>query len=511
MKFAVGVKWPASPARVALLTADNWDDWFRFETTLILKIRSADGSIARIGALKMGESPMPGRSALLPERFDQLGEQYFSLGQDESYYEALNELGDGLRDEVLKGLNDVAANLGRFEKALDEPVMGRSLLRFVSPATVRGQFHRMTQGGARLSPYSIVYTAPKTRGVTHDPIQLAFTVQPESVPPTNVHVLIGRNGVGKTHLLNGMARAVFQSDGSAGESKNGKFDVESGPELMADTFGFANLVSVTFSAFDPFLPLPERQDKTKGVRYAYIGLKRKPMGGGQHKVLPPKSPNSLATEFANSMLVCQQGPRRARWHRALRMLESDPVFQDVGISELADDPNDDEELGKLAKSYFNRLSSGHKIVLLSITRLVETVEERTLVLLDEPEAHLHPPLLAAFVRSLSDLLINRNGVAVIATHSPVILQEVPRSCVWLMRRSGMRVDVDRPSLETFGENVGILTREVFGLEVTDSGFNTMLREAADKADTYDDAVAGFSGQLGGEALAILQAYFAQRD
>jgi predicted ATP-dependent endonuclease of OLD family len=51
-------------------------------------------------------------------------------------------------------------------------------------------------------------------------------------------------------------------------------------------------------------------------------------------------------------------------------------------------------------------------VLLTITRLVETVEERTLVLLDEPEAHLHPPLLSAFVRSLSDLLINRNGVAI---------------------------------------------------------------------------------------------------
>jgi predicted ATP-dependent endonuclease of OLD family len=68
-------------------------------------------------------------------------------------------------------------------------------------------------------------------------------------------------------------------------------------------------------------------------------------------------------------------------------------------------------------SLFNKLSSGHKVVLLTTTRLVETVEERTLVLLDEPEAHLHPPLLAAFVRALSDLLINRNGVAIIATPS----------------------------------------------------------------------------------------------
>ena len=32
------------------------------------------------------------------------------------------------------------------------------------------------------------------------------------------------------------------------------------------------------------------------------------------------------------------------------------------------------------------MSSGHKIVLLTITKLVETVDEKTLVLMDEPEA-----------------------------------------------------------------------------------------------------------------------------
>lgn len=48
------------------------------------------------------------------------------------------------------------------------------------------------------------------------------------------------------------------------------------------------------------------------------------------------------------------------------------------------------------------------------------------MLIDEPEGHLHPPLLSAFVRALSELLVNRNGVAIIATHSPVVLQEVPR-------------------------------------------------------------------------------------
>jgi hypothetical protein len=142
--------------------------------------------------------------------------------------------------------------------------------------------------------------------------------------------------------------------------------------------------------------------------------------------------------------------------------------------------------------------------------LVEAVEERTLVLLDEPEAHLHPPLLSAFVRALSDLLINRNGVAIIATHSPVVLQEVPRNCAWKVRRTGQKVEAERPEIETFGENVGVLTREVFGLEVSHSGFHKMLRDAVAEGATYDDILARFGRELGGEAKAILRALISAR-
>ena len=149
-------------------------------------------------------------------------------------------------------------------------------------------------------------------------------------------------------------------------------------------------------------------------------------------------------------------------------------------------------------------------MLLTITRLVETVEERSLVLLDEPETHLHPPLLSAFVRSLSELLTNRNGVAIVATHSPVILQEVPSHCVWKVWRSGLVTEVARPEVETFGENVGVLTREVFGLEVTHSGFHRLLADAVDDTPQYSEVVDKFSGQLGGEALALIRALVAVR-
>jgi ABC-type molybdenum transport system ATPase subunit/photorepair protein PhrA len=501
-----GTSPPSSARSKAFLITDNWDDWFEFSTMYTLVYIDEQGEHHNIGSLKIGEFDMPKgqRRANIPDRFNALNKQFFSLGQDDSYYKDLNELGAQIRNRVLRGLQDLATNLNVFERALKERVTGISLLRSVAPATVRGQFQRLAAGGARLSRYEFSYSAPRSSKKGPPPVTLSFQVEPESQPPTNIHVLIGRNGVGKTYLLNLMTRALVEE--SAPASEVGLFTAKEG---TAPSDLFANIVSVTFSAFDPFQPLPVRRDKSSGVQYFYIGLKRS--GTTEDgKQLAPKSPSRLSGEFTESVQICRKGARSARWRRALETLEADPIFKDAEVAVLADESDDDEELRAKTSSLFNKLSSGHKIVLLTITRLVECVAERTLVLLDEPEAHLHPPLLSAFVRALSDLLVNRNGVAIVATHSPVVLQEVPKSCAWKIRRTGIEVKVERPEIETFGENVGILTREVFGLEVTHSGFHKLIRESIDQNSSFEAVLESFGGELGAEAKALVRALIAAR-
>ncbi|HEY1744205.1 MAG TPA: AAA family ATPase, partial [Granulicella sp.] len=123
----------------------------------------------------------------------------------------------------------------------------------------------------------------------------------------------------------------------------------------------------------------------------------------------------------------------------------------------------------------------------------------------EPEAHLHPPLQAAFIRVLSSLLSERNGVALIASHSPVMLQEVPRECVWILQNFGSVGSIARPTIETFAENVGILTREVFKLEVTYSGFHTLLQRAVDESRSIEEVFEYFNDKLGAEGRAVARA------
>jgi predicted ATPase len=500
-----GGRLPASASACAFLITDAWDDWYQYNTMYTLVAYDNDGVRHIIGSVKIGQFGMEEgqKRPSLPETFNTLDDRFFSLGQDDSYYESLNALGPESRDRILQGLRDVALDAHLFLLALKERVTGPSLLRAVTQASVQGQFRRLAQGGVRLSSYNFSYTAPKPLRRQNNPVRLEFAVEPESQPPTNIHVLIGRNGVGKTRLLNGMTNAFV--GGTGGAQDFGSF--ESGTTDHNQLF--ANLVSVTFSAFDPFEPHPVRQDKSSGVQYTYIGLRRTGLGedGKPH---PPRTPDELSLVFGRSVWLCRQGARASHWRRALETLEADPIFKDAEVASLAGDDLPQKEFRARAVGLFGKLSSGHKIVLLMIARLIESVEDRTLVLLDEPEAHLHPPLLSAFIRALSDLLINRNAVGIIATHSPVVLQEVPKSCVWKVRRINIRVEAERPEIETFGENVGILTREVFGLEVTDSGFHKLLRDAVEDGDDYEEIVSRFRGEVGGEAKAIIRALIATR-
>ena len=179
------------------------------------------------------------------------------------------------------------------------------------------------------------------------------------------------------------------------------------------------------------------------------------------------------------------------WDEIVKELYTDPVFKAKDIIFLKGE-DDDEKI----KLFFKSLSSGHSIVLLMLTKLIEKIGgEKNLVLLDEPESHLHPPLLSALMRALSTLLIKKNSVAIITTHSPVVLQEVPKNCVYLLSQT----KAERLDIETFGESVSTLTRDVFGLEVIHSGFYSMLYKEVESGLNYDEILNKYKNQLGLEA------------
>jgi len=476
------------------LVHDTWND-YGFRTAFTVFYVTKRGQPEKIGRVKIGqfglskEQPTPD----IPSEFNSLGSDFFSLGQDVEYYSKIAAHGNDIRDEFFSSLKDMAYNQEIFKEARDEGVTGISLLRHVTVSSVTEQYRRIADGGEKLSDFFFEYTLPPMDNKFEQGSKIVFDVRANSSPPTNVHVVIGGNGAGKTHLLNNMALAVV--NGGSDVNKNGEF---TGSHTNQSVYSiFANIVSVSFSAFDKFKPTSVSRNKSHGPQYTYVGLKY--LG----KNLAPKTPSDLQRDFTESAKICVQGARKKRWLDALRILETDRVFQSANVSELLEaEYFDENDFKKKSAKIFGSLGAGHKIVLLTITRLVETVNERTLVLLDEPEAHLHPPLIAAFTRAISNLLFHRNGVAIIATHSPIILQEVPKTCVWVISKFGDVVKFERPQIETFGENIGILTHEVFGLEVSNSGFHTLIKRAEEKSESYSELINEFRGQIGGEGRGI---------
>lgn len=422
----------------------------------------------------------------------------------------VSQLGDTIREDIFKTLQDVAFSLKQFNEHRNEEVMVKSLLRSISPFTVRGQFHRIAKGGARLTKYKFSYCISNDMdsNASANP-RMDFEVLPNSNPPSNVHVMIGRNGSGKTKMLQSMINSLI-----TGDSRWVQAD-EQAEKMNKKRAKFANVVCIAFSPFDNF----SIDEKIKtSIPWYYIGLNK--YSGD----LLQDIKEQFYSAFSNCMLIAW---KRRLWLESIELLKSDPLFADEEINSFADGMDsieNDDSIEKRKDSIlkvFSRLSSGHKLVLLIITGCVDKIEEQSIILFDEPENHLHPPLISALIRALSNLLSDRNGVAIIATHSPVVLQEVPSSCVWVLNRFGQLLKVERPSVQTFGASIGSLTREVFGLEVTKSGFHNLLYEMVKKLedekdstrskeifDDYEYVASQFHDQLGNEAETLLRTLIA---
>lgn len=489
---------PDTGLNTAYLRVDRWND-YSFVTMFYLSLHDEYGVHHDIGNVKIGfkgQTVEQATYSLLGQQFQELPNGFFSLGQDVDFYEKISSLSPVTKHTLLLALKDIVLIDGLIDVAREEAVFRTSLLRDVSLSVIKGQFSRVLDGQPPLTNFEFKFSRPATQKMSD--IELNFKVEVESRPSTNIHAIIGRNGVGKTTLLNGMTEAIT----SKGQSEARFYDVEHHREEPISADYFSSLVSVSFSAFDPFTPPKEQSDPSLGACYFYIGLKKE---GDELKKL-----TDIHQDFLQALRLCfSQIPKRDRWLKAINTLESDENFASMGLQQLAQFSGDD--LTAQAEKTIKRMSSGHAVVLLTITRLVATVEEKTLVLIDEPESHLHPPLLSAFIRALSELLHDRNGVSIIATHSPVVLQEVPKSGVWKINRVGLITETRRPDVETFGENVGVLTREVFGLEVVKSGFHDLLVNSVKSGNSYQDIISEYNDQLGLEARALLKSLVMHRD
>lgn len=462
------------------LIEDNWDD-YTYKTTYDVFVFNENNRKIYLGKVKIGNIHMQERQRVnLPKEFSELSEEYFSIGQDADYYEKLKLLSEDSRKEYYIALRDIAYNNEILEQNKELHVMKKSLLRDININTAKYQFHRISHGGEKQVPYEFKYEENIGQ---ENYFALDFKITPDSLPEDNIHIIIGRNGVGKTRLIKNIISTILNKEELNKKSYRHINFVKN--DIKNEEF--SEILHISFSAFDSDLQF-------QNDNFYKIGLAKSELADPIEKI------------FSESFLSVTNGQRKESLKQVIDILNYDYLFQESEINSYLDaDFAQNVNTEKLI-STFKKMSSGHKIILLSLVQLVQKVQEKTLVFIDEPEGHLHPPLLAAFIRALSLILREYNGAAIIATHSPVILQEVPSSCVWKLVRHGKYTTPERPRIETFGEDVSTLLSDIFGLEIEKSGFRKVLTNLVDKNPncSYNEILDKLNGRLGSEGRFLLQ-------
>lgn len=533
---------PSITSRFAL-QRDDWND-YNFQTLYHLHYRpgAAHDEVAFIGGVKiLKRGQTEDDFSLIRHEFTQLGPEFVSVGTSLDYYQRLNELPANRREHIMRALNDVVANPELVDEFCDERGWKKSLFRdnpgwkdFLADARI------LYDGNFSALPDIEKHFKYKPPGAD-DTIEFDFSApvpdwyfgryrrlgptRKRTLLPERMIVLVGRNGAGKSTLLSRLAHVAFASP----ETRATKDMIRAFGRLEPNSIGFMRVITISYSAFDSFIvpgvaardlsQITEDIEKGEG-RFVFCGLRdivaevrddvreAEALTGEsdddenirveRRTSTHLKSVDVLADEFAQLLARIRKGDKLDLFEAAIGLLAADPSF-----GELKNQLDDLAGSRSMVKRLFLGWSTGHKIALHVVASLVANATPRSLVLFDEPEAHLHPPLMAALVHAVRLVLSEVNAFCIVATHSPVLLQETLARHVRYVRRNGKSLTIDGPKLETFGENVGVLSYDSFGLTASATDYHEVLDLLIDESDSVEEIDSAFQPGLSGQARAYV--------
>lgn len=529
------------------LQQDNWND-YSFRTLYHLHFRHGDApeDVTYVGGVKiLRRGQKADGKGLIDEPFDKLSDEWISVGTSLDYYQRLNELPPASRKAIMNALNDAVAQPDLVSLFQDEDGWETSLFRnnsdwrgFLNDARAlfEGNFSALadideafsyTPAGAD-EPISFDFSSPEPLFYS-GPYRRLGPRQRKTLLPNRIVVLVGRNGSGKSTLLSRLAHVAFASP-----QERATKPLKALGTLQPASIGFMRVITISYSAFDSFvvpgLDAKELSQTTEDLsngegRFVFCGLRdvvaearadveRDEAAQAEEDNEGPverrtttrlKPVEKLADEFSTLL-------KRIRKQNGVELLEAAlaPLLGDPSFADLKDQMGRLTTSSRSARSLFLNWSTGHKIALHVVASLVAHARPRSLVLFDEPEAHLHPPLMAALMHSVRIVLTELNALCVVATHSPVLLQETLSRHVWRVRRTGKSLEIRQPGLETFGENVGVLTYDTFGLTASSTDFHKVLDLLVQGCDSPDEVDALFNPGLSVQARAYVLTQFARK-
>jgi len=478
-----------TPLPLFALTTDRWDD-FGHEVQLHLSYFDAQGRETSLGTVKIlqktsgpSESIVVASRTRLPASFKELGDEFISLGQGENYYTKLHQLLGPKAGDVLVALRDIA-----WQPALAadfEPTSAfRNAMMRENGAHRSRRFGRGWAQGEKVTEKLSFEYSGVIDGAT-EPIEVSIAFNGKDPLPGRIVGIIGRNAVGKTRFLARLGEDLAQISRTSAERL-----AEREERFPAGRPLFTRIIAISYSAFDRF----KRPPADASSSYVYCGI-RNDKGG--------LSRSALIEAYRKNQKRIRDRGLQSEWTEYMKTILGDlsEGLTESLKEEISDSKQDDQAL--------SLLSSGQSILCHFVTALLAWIQPNTLVLFDEPETHLHPNAVASLFLVLEDILRSFDSDAIVATHSPVVIQEIPAKRVLVFRRAGDVTVAEPLGLESFGESVTELTRHVFETIEVESLYRRTLKEISSD-ESAEEVMARFGHGLSLSAQAYLLAQYGRK-
>ncbi len=462
------------------LTVDHWDDFY-YKTLFHLSFIKSRTENYKIGDIKIMHKDNKTTFNVIPNQFIELDEsQFCSLGQNMQFYTNLKEYLPEQYQDVLNALNDAATNQGSADNFENTRGFKKSLLRWSEAEKVFRQARFILNDIPISDPYKFVYNCKVDSAEIEHSVE--FNFKESEILPHRIIGIIGKNGTGKTQYLSKLAIAL--SGQNRNEKGLGRFIPHRPP--------FTKVIAVSYSAFDKFV----RPKNDRYFSYKYCGIKDDKGFLNQAK---------LKDIYIESVLKIEVLKRENQWYQVLsKIIQTDLL--EIFYNELFENKNFEvfTEKGKTL------LSSGQSILMYVITEIIANIKEESLILFDEPEMHLHPNAIANLIRMLHTLLEINNSYAILATHSPIIIQEIPSDYVYVFERYENTPIVRKLDIECFGENISTITQNVFDTIEVKGTYKDFL-EKISQEKSFEEVLELFNGRLSFNASTFLKGIYNRRE
>ena len=451
-----------------VLRKTPWND-FGSLVTYDLSYFEKSNNENRFGEIKIVS--LESNDTTIPDKFGRLKNEFCSLGQSIEYYYKFNKIFGGKDSEtILKSLNDISLFPRIMEKF--------KLLTYFDDSIFREDLAKKAFLDGRKIIFNIpldtsfIFTYLCKMENADDYHKVKFDFNKERNLPNRIYAIIGRNGTGKTQYLANLANSL------SGNIDFGNFENKNKPV-------FSKVIAISYSIFDKF-PIPESTDN---FNYVYLGSRDK------EGIFDETEIDNTFKKSIDNLKTRHMIPDFFEY------LEEIIGEENIKTVRIEYDKYLDE------KTNFKNInfSSGQKLIIYLVANILAHILPESLILFDEPETHLHPNAISHMIRLLHNILANYNSYAIIATHSPIILQEIPSSNVIVFNRIDNSPNIYELPFESFGENITALTETIFESRDGEENYKSVLKKLAKRLN-YKEILSLFPKGLSFNTKIFLKSY-----